>query len=139
MNINEFKQKYSYLIAEYLEEYPNRFTFWKNNFTSGFLDYLQQRNIKITYKYPKVLIPKCYNHISEFWLKFLQGHFYFTKKRVTEDYIHKFNSPKNEQVIIKRDFTDLIGYFLKYGIIERFSRDTFKFNKKMVSQYRKNY
>jgi len=42
MNINEFKQKYSNLIAEYLEEYPGKRPTKKNSFTKDFSDWLLQ-------------------------------------------------------------------------------------------------
>ena len=52
MLLSEFKQVYSNLITEFLEEYPGRRVIWRKYFTKyftkAFLDYcLQQKNIKM--------------------------------------------------------------------------------------------
>lgn len=141
MNINEFKQKHSDLIISF-EETTGRNAIWHNEITNPFIEHLQQNNIKINYKPLKTLIPKRYNyihHISEFWLRFLKEHTYFSKKQATEDYICEYYSPKNKCDNIKKDFNNIIRHFLKYGIVEHHSRDTYKINKEMVSQYSKNY
>lgn len=139
MNVNEFQNKYSNLISNFKRETGSN-AIWANEITITFINYLKkEKNIKINYKSPKLLIPKRYNHISEFWLKFLWKNSYFTKKRVIEVYILEYKPPKNEYTIIKRDFTVLIRYFLKYSIVKHFSTYTYKINKQLVSQYRKNY
>ncbi len=136
MDINEFQNKYSNLISNF-EKTTGRNAIWHNEITNPFIEHLQEKNIKINYKLPKTLIPKRYNyihHISKFWLKFLQDHTYFSKKKVIDDYILEYYSPKNKCGSIKRDFNNLIRYFLKYGIVEHHSRDTYKINKELVSQ-----
>lgn len=142
MNINEFKQKHSDLIIDF-EKTTGKHAIWHDEITNPFIEHLQEKNIKINYKLPKTLIPKCYHylpHISEFWLNFLQENTFFTKKRVTDEYILEYKPPENECVIImKKEFWNILRRLLKYGIIERYSISTYKINKELVSLYSKNY
>ena len=142
MNINEFKQKYSELVSTFEEKNPGRHAIWHNKFTNIFIDHLQEKNIKISYKIPKLLIPNRSNylpHISEFFLKFFQDNTYFTKKRVTDEYIREYTPPENECVIIKKEFWNILRHLLKYGIIEHYSKKSFKIYKLKVKQYSKSY
>lgn len=137
MNIFEFQDKYSNLISNF-EETTGRNAIWHDEITKRFIKYLQEKNIKINYRLSKTLIPKRYNHlyhISEFWLKFLQENTYFTKKRVTEDYIREYYSPKNRCESIRKEFWSIIRYLIKYGIIEHYSKKSFKIHKEKVSLY----
>jgi len=141
MNINEFKQKHSDLIIDF-EKTTGKHAIWHDEITNPFIEHLQEKNIKINYKPPKILIPKRYHylpHISEFFLKFFQDNTYFTKKRVTDEYILKYKPPENECVIIKKEFWIILRHLSKYGIIERHSISTYKINKEKVSLYSKNY
>ena len=139
MNVSEFQSKYSNLIDKF-EEIAGKNAVWHGKITKSFIEHLQENNIKISYKLPKTLIPKRYHylpHISEFWLNFLQENTYFTKRRVTDEYIREYYSPENRCDDIKIDFLILIRYFLRYGIIENYSRDTYKINKELVKIYSK--
>ena len=141
MNVDEFQSKYSILIDEF-EEIAGKKAVWSGRITKLFIEHLQEKNIKISFKLPKTLIPKQYHdlpYISEFWLNFLQENTYFTKKRVTEDYILKYNFPEDKCVNIKKDFHTLIRYFLRYGIIEHYNVGTYKINKKLVEIYSESY
>lgn len=136
MNLNEFKQKYSNLIIEYLEEYPGRKPTRRNSFSKGFTDWLlQQRNIKITFKYAKI---KPYNDISEFFLNFLYEHAYLKKKKLIEDYMLKFKSPENEFNSIRNEFNILTYRHLKCGALEKHSKTTYKINKEIIGNGKLN-
>lgn len=142
MNIYEFQNKHSNLILEFEEINLGKNAIWNYGFTRTFLNYLKQKNIIITYKPPKTLIPNRYNYlpyISEFWLKFLQDHTYFGKRRVTEDYISEYTPPKDKCVSIRKEFRSILRHLLKYGIIEHHSRDAYKINKEKVEIYSKNH
>jgi hypothetical protein len=127
--VKDFKIKYSNLIAEYLEKYPDRFAFRKNNFTRGFLDYLQQKNIKITFKYIEI---KPYNSISEFFANFLKEHAYLSKK-IAEIYIDAKQPHVDEYGNIRRMFRSLINQHMKSEVLERYSHNNYKINKEMVN------
>ena len=138
MDIYEFQDKYSNLISNFEKE-TGKCAVWNKTFTISFTKHLQQKNIKINYKLPKLLVPKRYHYlpeISEYWLEFLQDHSYFARKRVMEDYIREYYSPKNRCENIKKEFRQILIHLLKYGIIERYSLMVFKINKKKVNYYK---
>lgn len=138
MDIYEFQDKYSNLISNFEKE-TGKCAIWNNNFTILFMNRLQQNNIKITFKLPKLLIPKRYHYlseISEFWLEFLRDHSYFARKRVIEDYIIKYTIPKDKCDSIKIEFKGILCLLLKYGIIERYSLMVYKINQEKVREYK---
>ncbi|KKN46934.1 hypothetical protein LCGC14_0668000 [marine sediment metagenome] len=130
MLLSEFKQKYSNLIIEYEEENPDKHAIWHNDFTKSFISWLQKKNIKITYKYIKI---KAYNKISEFFLNYLKEHAYLSKKALVGIYKDTIHPPVEEFKVIKREFSSLINYHLKYGVLEHYSLYTFKINKNLVN------
>lgn len=141
MDLNEFQDKYSNEITEF-ERTTGKHAIYHNEITNPFIEHLQEKNININYKLPKTLIPKRYNHIhniSKFWLNFLQNNTYFTKKRVTDEYILEYKPPENEHGSINKEFWNILRHLLKYGIIERYSASTYKINKEKVKIYSKKY
>lgn len=130
MNINEFKYKYSEVVSEFLEENPGKRAFWGKTCTKRLLDFLQQKNIKIIYKFTKGKPP---NHVLEFFLNFLKEHSYFSKKLLIETYLQKINS-FGDKFSCEREFKVLIRRYLIYNVIEKYSIANYKVNKDKLSE-----
>ena len=139
MNIDEFKQKYPNLITKFREENPHKCPFLNTRITKFFLYWLQQqKNLKVTYKRSEQTEIKQYNHISEFFSNFLKEHAYFSQHLIIGIYTDKIQPSVDEYGEIKKEFGKLIREHVKYGILEKYNRDTYKINKELVESYSKS-
>lgn len=167
MDVNEFQIKHSSLIDKF-EEIAGKNAVWHNRITGSFKCWLNQKikykdgfvcddpdcpdygkefsSIMSLASHKNWHNREYKENLGEingscygiFFLNFINDHTYFSKNLIIGIYKDTIQPPLDDYYIINREFIKLIRHGLRFGVLEKYTRDTYKINKELVKIYIKS-